>query len=69
MRVTKLERAEHGEWEANVTLGGDTRHVSREHGSWQALVGGTQRDIHPDIARELQDRVRREERRERRGDA
>lgn len=74
IRVTKLDRAA-GYWTANVTVNGSTVHVDRSSGSWAApgskrpAKGNGGRGVTADVAAELQDRVRRIERREARADA
>lgn len=73
-RVTKLDRAPGGYWTANVTANGRTVHVDRSSGSWIApgrkrpAKGNGGQVVAPEVAAELQDRVRRIERREARAD-
>jgi hypothetical protein len=73
IRVTKIERAEAGYWQARVTVDGRTIPVDRSCGSWLAPEGkqaadkaARAREVLPAVARELQARVRRLETRERR---
>lgn len=71
IRVTKLHRAEHGEWEAHVTVdGGETVNVTRRYGSWMIRVdidgGGAELfDMSPWLAAELQARLPANERKPR----
>ncbi len=61
--VTKLRRADHGEWEARVSLDGSTREVTRRLGSWMFKNGvdedGRERfgDMPAWLAEELQARL------------
>jgi hypothetical protein len=75
VRITKVERVG-GHWRARVTAGGITHPVDRSCGSWLAPVGAPTareapraREVLPVVARELQARVKRQERRERRARA
>lgn len=64
--VTKLHRAEHGELEARVSVGGDTVPVTRADGSWQIERGdGGWIDVLHEYAALLQQKARRFERHER----
>lgn len=59
--VTKLQRADHGELEARITLpGSETVAVTRRYGSWGIQHKGEQAwiEVLPMFAAELQDRAR-----------
>lgn len=61
--VTKLRRADHGEWEARVNLDGDAIEVTREFGSWMVKKkGGGLADMPAWLAAELQSRLPAEDR-------
>lgn len=62
--VTKLHRAEHGEYEARVNLDGNAIEVTREFGSWMVKKkGGGLADVPHWLAAELQSRLPAEDRR------
>lgn len=71
--ITKLQRCEQGWWTARVTVNGHpTVSVDRRYGSWMAEVRTAPRvqqwarkDVGPEIAARLQEKVRPIERRER----
>lgn len=67
IRITSVRRHPlNGYWTAHVTTHGQTVHVDRRYGSWQAQSGVRRRDVTPHLARALQERVRPIERVERR---
>lgn len=72
LTITKLERNGDGIWTARVSLNGQTINVDRRYGSWQALVPDerrgnkpVRREIRPEVAAALQDKVRPIEKKER----
>lgn len=74
LRVTKLARDPRGFWTANVSLNGKTLRVDNSSGAWVAPEGkgcalDARRGWHvlPDVARVLQQKVRRLERQESKG--
>lgn len=63
----RIKRADEGHWTARLCLGDrQAVDIDRRYGSWQATVGQARRDVLPAIAAAVQEKVRREERRERR---
>jgi hypothetical protein len=71
LRITKLRRGADGVWRANVSLNGTTVAVHNRHGAWctePEKKKGAMRHVLPDVAVELQAKIKREERRERRTD-
>jgi hypothetical protein len=64
LRVTNLQRHPEGFWECDVHLNGEHVHADLRNGSWQIAHGTSRREVHPLVARELADRVKRAERRE-----
>lgn len=62
--VTKLDDTD-GYWSARVSVNGDTLSVDRRYGSWQAVIRDGprtrtfhRRDVHPQLAALLQQKVR-----------
>ena len=69
MRVTKLRRdPDDRHWTARVSVDGVTVAIDRRYGSWRVpgADGDAWRECRPAVAAELQERVRRLERRQRR---
>lgn len=64
--VTKLRREDHGELEANLSIGGTTVPVTRKFGSWGTIPDerGSWIALPPRLGFALQERARRFERRE-----
>lgn len=70
LRVTKLAQHEEGYWSANVSVNGTTVRVDNSAGAWvapegkgSALEARSGRHVLSPVARVLQAKVRREERR------
>lgn len=53
-----------GYWTAHVVVDGRVHHVDRRYGSWHVVTRTARREVLPDVARALQDRVRPLERAE-----
>lgn len=65
--ITKLQRdSEEGFWTCNITSGGKTHHALSRHGSWMIdAEDGLMKEVMPDVAAKIQEKVRPIEKKER----